>query len=74
MTTVSHYLQSKYPSLPFKCEHSNNVSKCAICFENNILDSLLLELKISESQTKKRVCFLDSDSNDHATSSRKIVQ
>lgn len=71
MTTVSTYLHSRYPALAFKCEHCSDVSKCGICFENNILDSLLLQLKISESQTKKRGgSHLHLDlSDDHATSS-----
>jgi hypothetical protein len=71
MTTVSAYLQSKHPSLHFKCDHCSDVSKCAICFENNILDSLLLQLKISESQSKKRVSF---DSIEDASASRKTFQ
>jgi hypothetical protein len=74
MTTVSHYLQSRCPTLKFKCEHCSDVTKCGICFENNILDSLLLDLKISESQTKKRVSFEPIEYSKNATSSRKTLQ
>jgi hypothetical protein len=73
MPTVSHYLQSRCPTLKFKCDHCSDVTKCGICFENNILDSLLVDLKISESQTKKRVSFEPLESSEHAASSRKTL-
>lgn len=73
MTTVSHYLQSRHPTLKFRCEHISDVTKCGICFENNILDSLLVDLKISDSQSKKRVSFEPIDC-DHAPSAHKTFQ